>query len=111
MDTRSRLAARLRSIAGFSAVVVMLALSSPGLRLARAGESQRPASPLAAGPTCEAGLPGTVPAHIVYASDLGRRVVELLPARPDVITLGTDGISTAEALRPPPQLEIEVRGD
>lgn len=108
---RSRLWRRLRSILGFSAVLAMLALSSPGVRIARAEPVEPPVSPLPAGPTCQAGLPGMLPAHIVHAGELGRRVVELLPRRTDVVTLNTDGISSAETLRPAPPFEIELRHD
>jgi hypothetical protein len=103
--------ARARSVAGFCAVLAMLALSSPGVRLARAEAAAPPVSPLPAGPTCQANHPGELPAHIVYAGDLGRRVVELLPDRSDVVTLNPDGISTAVSVRPAPPFEIEVRGD
>jgi hypothetical protein len=78
---------RLRDLAGWLAVALMLALMSPGVRAIRADTAARHA--LAAGPSCEpAGAPGTELPRVVRV-DLSR-----LAARPEaarVEALNTEG--------------------
>jgi len=79
--------ARLRELAGWLAVALMLALASPGVRAVRADSASQ--SSLAAGPSCEpAGAPGSELPRAVRV-DLAR-----LAARPEaarVETLDTEG--------------------
>lgn len=79
--------AHLRDLAGWLAVALMLALSSPGVRADRAESASQ--SPLAAGPTCEpAGAPGTSLPRVVRV-DLSK--LEARPGAARAEALNTEG--------------------